>query len=166
MLLHRQRRQLRRGDRVTRGRGALHGAPTTYGALFAAFWLGSVIGGVYCTCHPKAGVPRMIRVPLIYAAAMLATALTSQTYAAVAVLIVVGVASITFVPAGNSTVQLAARAWHAGGAPRPRPRHDPPDRPTRAAPKSNRSVQFSRRTGVTTIAYAPRSTRNGATPGR
>ena len=40
---------------------------------------------------------------------MLATALTSQTYLAVVLLIVVGVASITFLTTGNSTIQLAAR---------------------------------------------------------
>jgi len=91
------------------GRGALHGGPTTYSALFAAFGLGSVIGGVYCTRHPKTGVPRLIRAAIVYAAAMLATALTTQTYAAVAVLTVVGFASITFLTTGNSTVQLAAR---------------------------------------------------------
>ena len=91
------------------GRGALHGGPTTYSALFAAFGFGSVVGGVYCTRHPKTGVPRMMRAALVYAAATLATALTSRTYAAVALLTVVGFASITFLTTGNSTVQLAAR---------------------------------------------------------
>jgi MFS family permease len=91
------------------GRGALHGGPTTYSALFAAFGLGSVVGGVYCAGHAKTGVPRMIRSALVYAVAMLATALTSRTYAAVALLTVVGFASITFLTTGNSTVQLAAR---------------------------------------------------------
>jgi MFS family permease len=91
------------------GRGALHGGPTTYSALFAAFGFGSVIGGVYCTRQPKTGVPRMIRAALVYAVAMLATALTSQLCAAVAALTVVGFASITFLTTGNSTVQLAAR---------------------------------------------------------
>jgi MFS family permease len=91
------------------GSGALHGGPTTYSALFAGFGFGSVVGGVYCTRHPKTGVPRMIRAALVYAAAMFATALTTQTYAAVALLAVVGFASITFLTTGNSTVQLAAR---------------------------------------------------------
>jgi MFS family permease len=91
------------------GREALHGGPATYSALFAAFGFGSVVGGAYCTRHPNTGVPRMIRAALVYAAAMLATALTSQTYAAVALLTVVGFASITFLTTGNSTVQLAAR---------------------------------------------------------
>jgi MFS family permease len=91
------------------GRGALHGGPTTYSALFAAFGFGSVVGGIYCTRHPKTGVPRMIRAAVAYAAAMLATALTTRTYATVALLTVVGFASITFLTTGNSTVQLAAR---------------------------------------------------------
>jgi MFS family permease len=91
------------------GRGPLHGGPTTYSALFAAFGFGSVVGGVYCIRHPKTGVPRLIRAAVVYAAAMLATALTTQTYATVALLIVVGFASITFLTTGNSTVQLAAR---------------------------------------------------------
>ena len=113
------------------GRGALHGGPTTYSALFAAFGLGSVIGGVYCTRHPKTGVPRMIRAALVYAAAMLATALTTQTYAAVALLTVVGFASITFLTTGNSTVQLAGPARHARPHDRPvvnRVRRQHPDR--------------------------------------
>ena len=92
------------------GREALHGGPTTYSALFAAFGFGSIVGGVYCTRHPKTGVPRMIRAAVVYAVAMLATALATRTYAAVAVLTLVGFASITFLTTGNSTVQLAARA--------------------------------------------------------
>jgi hypothetical protein len=51
----------------------------------------------------------MIRAALVYAVAMLATALASRTYAAAALLTVVGFASISFLTTGNSTVQLAAR---------------------------------------------------------
>ena len=91
------------------GRDALHGGPTTYSTLFAAFGFGSVLGGVYCTRHPKTGVPRMSHAALLYAAAMLTTALTTRTYATAASLTVVGFASITFLTTGNSTVQLAAR---------------------------------------------------------
>jgi predicted MFS family arabinose efflux permease len=89
-------------------RGPLHGGATTYSLLIAAFGLGSVAGGVYCIRHPETGVPRMIRAAILYAVAMLGTALTSQTYLAVVLLIVVGVASITFLTTGNSTIQIAA----------------------------------------------------------
>jgi predicted MFS family arabinose efflux permease len=90
-------------------RGPLHGGATTYSLLIAAFGFGSVAGGLYCIRHPQTGMPRMIRAAILYAAAMLATALTSQTYLAVVLLIVVGVASITFLTTGNSTIQIAAR---------------------------------------------------------
>jgi MFS family permease len=90
-------------------RGPLHGGATTYSLLIAALGFGSVAGGLYCIRHPQTGVPRMIRATMLYAAAMLGTALTSQTYLAIILLMVVGVASITFLTTGNSTIQIAAR---------------------------------------------------------
>jgi MFS family permease len=90
-------------------RGPLHGGATTYSLLIAAFGFGSVAGGLYCIRHPQTGMPRMIRAAVLYAAAMLATALTKQTYLAIVLLIVVGVASIIFLTTGNSTIQIAAR---------------------------------------------------------
>src|ERR1700744_3099725 len=90
-------------------RGPLHGGATTYSLLIAAFGFGSVVGGLYCIRRPQTGVPRMIRASVLYAAAMLGTALTSQTYLAVVLLIVVGIASIIFLTTGNSTIQIAAR---------------------------------------------------------
>jgi MFS family permease len=89
--------------------GPLHGGATTYSLLIAAFGFGSVAGGLYCVRRPQTGVPRMIRAAVLYAAAMFGTALASQTWLAIALLIVVGVASITFLTTGNSTIQLAAR---------------------------------------------------------
>jgi MFS family permease len=89
--------------------GPLHGGASTYSLLIAAFGFGSVAGGLYCVHRPQTGVPRMIRAAVLYAAAMLGTALTSQTYLAIALLIVVGVASIIFLTTGNSTIQIAAR---------------------------------------------------------
>jgi len=89
-------------------RGPLHGDATTYSLLIAAFGFGSVLGGLYCIRHPQIGVPRMIRAAVVYAAAMLATALTDQTYLAIVLLIMVGIASITFLTTGNSTIQIAA----------------------------------------------------------
>jgi MFS family permease len=90
-------------------RGPLHGGATTYSPLIAAFGLGSVAGGVYCMRHPQTGVPRMIRAAVLYAVAMLGTALAGRTWVAILLLIVVGMASIAFLTGGNSTIQLAAR---------------------------------------------------------
>jgi MFS family permease len=90
-------------------RGPLHGGATTYSLLIAAFGFGSVAGGLYCIHRPQTGVPRMIRASVLYAGAMLGTALTSETYLAIVLLIAVGVASIIFLTTGNSTIQIAAR---------------------------------------------------------
>ncbi len=90
-------------------RGPLHGGATTYSLLIAAFGFGSVLGGLYCIRRPQTGVPRMIRAASLYAAAMFGTALANQTYIAICVLVVVGMASITFLTTGNSTIQIAAR---------------------------------------------------------
>jgi MFS family permease len=89
-------------------RGPLHGDAATYSWLIGAFGAGSVIGGLYNTRNLQTGTRRMIAAASLYAAAMAATALTSTTWLAVALLIVVGMASITFITTGNSTIQLAA----------------------------------------------------------
>lgn len=90
-------------------RGPLDGNATTYSILIAAFGIGSVIGGLYCVKFSQTGTPRMIRASALYAVGMLATALTSRTWLAVVCLVVVGMASITFLTTGNSTIQLSAR---------------------------------------------------------
>lgn len=68
-------------------RGPLEGNATTYSVLIAAFGTGSVIGGIYCTKFSKTGVPRMIRASALYAAAMVATALSGRTRLAAACLL-------------------------------------------------------------------------------
>ena len=90
-------------------RGPLEGHATTYSVLIAAFGAGSVVGGIYCTRFSETGVPRMIRASALYAIAMVATAVTDRTWQAVACLVIVGMASITFLTTGNSTIQLSAR---------------------------------------------------------
>jgi MFS family permease len=90
-------------------RGPLHGGATAYSLLIAAFGFGSVLGGLYCIRRPQTGVPRMIRAAALYAASMFGTALANQTYIAIVLLVVVGLASITFLTTGNSTIQIAAR---------------------------------------------------------
>jgi predicted MFS family arabinose efflux permease len=95
-------------------RGPLAGGATTYSWLMGAFGLGAVLGGIYCTRHPETGVPRMIRAAVLYMVAMLATACTNSVPAAVALLTVVGFASIVFLTTGNSTIQIAAAPAYRG----------------------------------------------------
>ena len=104
------------------GRGALHGGPTTYSALFAGFGSGSVVGGVYCTRHPKTGVPRMIVLRLVCTSVLrcLATAPTTlilkPTPRSLGSAIVVGSPNIDIfldMKLERSTEELAARARDA-----------------------------------------------------
>jgi MFS family permease len=90
-------------------RGPLDGHATTYSVLIAAFGIGSVVGGIYCTRYSQTGVPRMRRASALYAVSLVATAFTDRTWQAVACLVIVGMASITFLTTGNSTIQLSAR---------------------------------------------------------
>ncbi|MDB5538490.1 MAG: hypothetical protein JWQ89_217 [Devosia sp.] len=93
---------------------SLAGADATYSWLIGAFGLGSVIGGLYCMWRPETGMPRLVRAVALYAIAMLATALAPTLPVAVALLVVVGLASITFITTGNSTIQLASRPEYRG----------------------------------------------------
>jgi len=88
--------------------GPLAGGASGYSWLIAAFGTGSVIGGLYCLKRPATGIRRLIRASLLYAAAMAATGLAPSIAVAVPLLVVVGMASITFITTGNSTIQLAA----------------------------------------------------------
>jgi MFS family permease len=90
-------------------RGPLGGNATTYSLLIAAFGVGSVIGGLYCMWSPQTGVTRMIRASALYAVAMGATAVVDRAWLAIICLVIVGMASITFLTTGNSTIQISAR---------------------------------------------------------
>ncbi len=87
---------------------SLRGSTTTYSWLIGAFGVGSIIGGLYCAWMSATGLPRLIRAAIVYAAAMAATAFAPTLWIAVPLLIVVGIASITFITTGNSTIQIAS----------------------------------------------------------
>ena len=88
--------------------GPIHGGPVDYTWLIASFGTGSVVGGLYCLKRPATGIPRLIRAASLYAVAMAATGFTQTLDVAAPLLVVVGMASITFITTGNSTIQLAA----------------------------------------------------------
>ena len=88
--------------------GPLHGGAVGYSWLIASFGTGSVLGGIYCLKRPATGIARLIRAASLYAVAMAATGFAPTVYVAAPLLVVVGMASITFITTGNSTIQLAA----------------------------------------------------------
>lgn len=95
-------------------RGPLDGGATTYSWLLGAFGLGAVLGGVWSTRHAGTGVPRMVRAAALYMVAMIATAFAGSLAVAVALLVLVGWASIVFLTTGNSTIQLASAPAYRG----------------------------------------------------
>jgi MFS family permease len=97
-------------------RWSLHGSETTISLLLGAFGAGSVAGGLLLTRHPLTGVEPLVRAAWVYAAAMALVALAPSLWTAVAGLLVVGAASITFLTTGNATVQLAAAPAFRGRA--------------------------------------------------
>ncbi|AMM19431.1 hypothetical protein AX769_03845 [Frondihabitans sp. PAMC 28766] len=86
----------------------LHGTSQTYSFLIGSFGFGSVVGGFFCIRYPGTGLPRLIRAAAAYAAGMIALSLTTTIIIAVPVLFLIGMASITFITTGNSTIQLAS----------------------------------------------------------
>lgn len=93
---------------------SLSGDPITYSWLIGAFGAGSVVGGIYCMLRPAIGLARLIRAALLYAGAMAAVACAPTLPLAVPLLFVVGLASITFITTGNSTIQIAAAPQFRG----------------------------------------------------
>ncbi|WP_167768247.1 MFS transporter [Bradyrhizobium sp. MOS001] len=95
-------------------RVSLDGTSTTYSWLIGAFGAGSVAGGFYAMWRPATGLKRLSWIAVFYAAAMLATAFTSNVSSALSFLLMVGFASILFLTTGNSTIQLAASPEYRG----------------------------------------------------
>lgn len=82
--------------------------------LFVGFGAGSVIGGLYCAVRPRTGMPRMLRSASLYAGSLLATVFAPALWVAIALLVIVGMASITFITSGNSTIQIASIPSYRG----------------------------------------------------
>ena len=82
--------------------------------LIVAFGSGSVIGGLYCAVRPRTGKGRILRSASLYSASLMATAFAPTLWVAIALLVVVGMASITFLTTGNSTIQLASSPSYRG----------------------------------------------------
>ncbi|MET0454119.1 MAG: MFS transporter [Mycobacterium sp.] len=79
-----------------------------YAWLTTAFGVGAVLTGLLIARWPVTGLSRMIRVTVLYGAAMLLLTVSSGLQAALVSAGLVGSASIAFLTTGNSTIQLAA----------------------------------------------------------
>jgi MFS family permease len=95
-------------------RDTFHGAADAYSLLLAAFGAGAVLGGLYTAGRTRTGVRRLGRTAAGYAVAMGLLAAVPNLWTAVGASALVGVATITFLTTGNSTVQLAADPQYRG----------------------------------------------------
>ena len=87
---------------------------STYSWLIGAFGTGSVIGGLLGLRFPARSRSRLIWAAVVYAVAMAATAIAPAVWIAALLLLVVGLASITFLTTGNSTIQIVAAPEYRG----------------------------------------------------
>jgi MFS family permease len=95
-------------------RETFHGGAGTYSWLLGAFGVGAVFGGIYSGGTARAGVVRLTRTALGFGVAMALLAAMPNLWLAVGASVLVGVATITFLITGNSTVQLAADPQYRG----------------------------------------------------
>ena len=95
-------------------RDSFYGGADAYSLLLGAFGAGAVLGGLYSAGHARTGVRRLARTATWYAVAMGLLAAMPNLWTAVGACALVGVATITFLTTGNSTVQLAADPHYRG----------------------------------------------------
>jgi MFS family permease len=91
-----------------------HGGAAAYSWLLGAFGIGAVFGGLYTAGTARTGVRQFARTAAGYALAMGLLAAMPNLWTAIVACALVGVATITFLATGNSTVQLAADSQHRG----------------------------------------------------
>jgi predicted MFS family arabinose efflux permease len=95
-------------------RDTFHGGADAYSWLLGAFGTGAVAGGLYTAGAARTGVRRLARTATGYAVAMGLLAAAPNLWTAVGACALVGIATITFLTTGNSTVQLVADPQYRG----------------------------------------------------
>jgi MFS family permease len=95
-------------------RNTFHGSSTTYSWLLAGLGAGAVAGGLYAARYARTGVTRLAVASLCYALSVGFVALAPSLPVAIAACVLTGAASIAFLTAGNSTIQLASEPDYRG----------------------------------------------------
>ncbi len=89
-------------------RDTFHGDAATYGIMTGAMGVGAVIGGLFTASRARTGDGPLIRSTLLFGVVIVAAALMPTLPSMIALLIVVGAGSVTFLTVANSTMQLRA----------------------------------------------------------
>jgi MFS family permease len=91
-----------------------HGTSSTYSWLIGALGAGAVVGGLYAARTQRTGLRRLTWAAAAYAVAVGLVAAAPTLPTAVAACALTGAASVVFLTAGNSTIQLAADPSYRG----------------------------------------------------
>ena len=84
------------------------GGPEVYGVMTGAMGAGAVVGGLVAATRGRVGTRAVIASGCAFGLAILLAALAPTLAAELGALAIVGAASVTFLAAGNSTLQLAS----------------------------------------------------------
>jgi MFS family permease len=85
-----------------------NGDAATYGIMTGAMGVGAVIGGLFTASRSRTGDGPLIRSTLVFGVVIVAAALMPTLPSMIALLVVVGAGSVTFLTVANSTMQLRA----------------------------------------------------------
>ena len=91
-----------------------HGDAGTYGVMTAAMGVGAVVGGLFVAGKSHHGIDALVRVSVIFGVVIALLAVAPTLPVAIAALVLVGAASITFLARANTTLQLSSDPAHAG----------------------------------------------------
>ena len=114
-------------------RDTFGGDAATYGIMTGAMGVGAVIGGLFTASRSRTGDGPLIRSTLVFGAVIVTASLMPTLPSMIALLVVVGAGSVTFLSVANSTMQLRAdeayRGQRDGVVGRSVPGHDAIRRP-------------------------------------
>jgi MFS family permease len=85
-----------------------NGDAGTYGVMTAAMGVGAVIGGLFVAGKSNHGIDALVRISVIFGVTIALVAVSPTLPIAVAALVLVGAASISFLARANTTLQLSA----------------------------------------------------------
>ncbi len=85
-----------------------HGGSESYGLMTAAMGIGAAVGGLVSAARGRTGIRSLVVTAFLFGLVILGTALSPDAAFAYGALVLVGLASVSFLAMGNSTLQLAS----------------------------------------------------------
>ncbi|MGW6378512.1 MFS transporter [Rhodococcus sp. NPDC055112] len=95
-------------------RDTFGGDASVYGFMTAAMGFGAVVGGLFVAARGKTGIPALVWAATLFGVLIAAAAAAPTLWLELAILVLVGAASVGFLSIGNSTLQLEAEPGMRG----------------------------------------------------